>query len=86
MIPESRNQFIVALAIVAGLVIVAVAMLVVVKLDPALAGPLGIGTAIGTIIGALANALAAPSGIGRVISSALNPGQKTENTNAKSPP
>lgn len=69
--PESINQLIVALAIVGGLVIIGIGMILAASfLNEKIVAALGVGTALGTIIGALANALNAPSGIGKVLTAA----------------
>lgn len=65
--PESQAQFITALAIVSGLVVIGLALIVasVISKDDKYA-TLGVGT----IIGALATALNAPTGIGKVLQAA----------------
>lgn len=82
--PESRNQLIVALAIVVGLVVMGVAMIGATIVKPEIGAALGIGTAVGTIIGALATALNAPTGIGKVLSAALQPKETTANVPTQS--
>lgn len=77
--PESRNQLIVALAIVIGLVVLGAAMIFATLVNPTVGAALGIGTAVGTIIGALATALNAPTGIGKVLSAALQPKEASSN-------
>lgn len=69
-VPESRNQFLVALAIVAALGLLGIGLIIgaIVMKDVQFA----VG-GVGTIIGALATALNAPSGIGKVITAAKAP-------------
>lgn len=71
--PESSNQFWVAVVIVAGLVTLGLGLISAALLNPSSDTALGIGTAVGTIIGALATALNAPSGISKVLSAAKAP-------------
>ncbi len=68
--PESRNQLLVAVTIVAVMCVLGVALIVapVITKDTAFAA-----TGIGAMSGALATALNAPSGIGKVISAAKAP-------------
>lgn len=67
--PESSNQLIVALAIVAALVVLG-AGAVIAGIVSGQWTALGVGTILGTIIGILGNALNAPSGIGKVLTAA----------------
>jgi len=68
--PESGNQLVVALAIVAGVVTLGLAMIGAALVNPAVGEAIGLGTALGTIIGGLVNALNPPTGIGKVLSAA----------------
>lgn len=74
--PESNNQLLVALAIIAGVVLLGLAMIGAALLNTKVGAALGIGTAVGTIIGGLINALNAPSGIGKVLNAAKQAPQK----------
>lgn len=68
--PESKNQFVVALSIVTGLVVLGLGMIIAALCNPTVGTAIGIGTALGTILGILGNALNTPSGIGKVLNAA----------------
>ena len=65
--PESPSQLVAALAIITGVVIIAIASLIIGYLANQLPASLAI---VATIVGGLLTALQAPSGIGKVISAA----------------
>lgn len=68
--PESNTQFVVALAIIAGLVILGLGMIGAALVNATVGAALGIGTALGTILGILGNALNAPTGVSKLLNAA----------------